>query len=607
MKLTIEKKLMVIVGILLVLFLILGVTAYIQIRRVDKGLKDIADVKEPTSSAAYEMEMALRKTGLDLLGYLHDRSKNRLKEIEQDIKAFEEYQKRYRELADTEEGRAFGASVDDNYNRFKEIANELIGIENIQTEKMVSLFIYFGETDKILDERIQNSIRPDEPDAFLMLQTTMEMEIATNGIAKSLGNYLRTHNSQYEKRVRKDEDYFNTALAAYKKLALSHQEMEWARRIEQLFDNSVGLIKEIIQLDREKEGGLAKLADIGGEMGTLLNDKVRVLTRRDLKMAEDESRRITMTAAVAILVLIFAGVIAGLVSSTVIARSITWPITKLKGAAAEIGEGRLDTPIDIRSGDEIGELAASFGKMAKDLQKTQGVLIQTEKLSALGDLGAGVAHELNNPLTGVMSMVKAYMKGKDEGSEEYNDLKIIDEACRHMAKIIADFTAFTRPSGEEQAEVNCNEIIKSVLTFAMHPLKKRDISVVQNLDPNLPAVKGNKNQLQQVVVNLLSNARDAIFEKGTITITTRSNACDKPIFVEMEFSDTGCGIDKKDLSKIFDPFYTTKRPGKGIGLGLSVVHTIISAHNGEILVNSEAGKKGASFTIRLPTFGVRLE
>ena len=235
-----------------------------------------------------------------------------------------------------------------------------------------------------------------------------------------------------------------------------------------------------------------------------------------------------------------------------------------------------------------------------ELRRTQAMLVQSEKLSALGELGAGIAHELNSPLAGILSLVRTYMKEKDVESMEYEDLKDIREACEHMAKIISDLNAFARraPVGETQ-RLNCNEVIESTLSFSVHLLEKRGVRIEKQYEKNLPLVEANKGQLQQVIINMVTNARDAISGKGVFRVKTRSHRSPKGLFVEMEFSDSGCGIAKKDLGRIFDPFFTTKRPGKGVGLGLSVTHTIVKRHKGTVLVNSEVGK-GTTFIVSLP-------
>jgi len=252
----------------------------------------------------------------------------------------------------------------------------------------------------------------------------------------------------------------------------------------------------------------------------------------------------------------------------------------------------------ITANKRAGELEVAYNK----LRETQEMLIQFEKLSAIGLMGAGIAHELNSPLAGILSLIRFYKAKKDVSSREHDDLKDIEEAVLHMSKIVKDLRDFSRKSKGEIVDLNCNEVIESTLSFSLHELGKKEIVVEKNYDAKLPMVKGDKGQLQQVVLNMITNARDALPNKGVFKISTKTVRVNEARFVEMEFSDNGCGISKENLKYIFDPFFTTKRPGGGVGLGLSIVHNIIQNHNGQITLNSEAGK-GTTFIIRIPAVG----
>jgi two-component system, NtrC family, sensor kinase len=325
----------------------------------------------------------------------------------------------------------------------------------------------------------------------------------------------------------------------------------------------------------------------------------------------------------------------GFLMTLYLADRISKPITKLKIAAERIGRGELETPINIQSNDdEIKDLSNSFKIMIKNIKKlvetekklsaeiastqeakrkaqelkqaydelrnTQAMLIQTEKLSALGELSAGIAHELNSPLTGLLSLIRSYLRTKDPASLEYEDFKDMKEACEFMAKIIKDLNTFSKKSSGEFETLDCNEMIDGTLNFCGFHLEHRGIKIIKNYAPDLPLIRIDKTSIQQVIVNLVTNARDAMEDKkGTFTITTRNYIIDAKKYVEIEFTDTGCGIREENLKKIFTPFFTTKRPGKGVGLGLAISHRIIEDHKGIFLVQSKPGM-GASFIARLP-------
>lgn len=223
-------------------------------------------------------------------------------------------------------------------------------------------------------------------------------------------------------------------------------------------------------------------------------------------------------------------------------------------------------------------------------------ILQTEKLSSIGLLAAGVAHELNSPLAGLLSLLRTYQKRSEDGTEEHEILGEMLESSERMAKIVKDLNDFSKVSEHKPNDIDFHEVIEATLSFSGHQMTRRNIKIIKNYDESLPKIKGNKSQLQQVVLNILTNAGDAMPHGGELTITTRFL---KDLnLVCIEFEDTGQGIREEDLPKIFDPFFTTKPRGEGTGLGLSVSHGIIQSHKGEFLVESRMGV-GSKLSIKL--------
>ncbi len=235
---------------------------------------------------------------------------------------------------------------------------------------------------------------------------------------------------------------------------------------------------------------------------------------------------------------------------------------------------------------------------ADELIKSQSQLVQSEKLSAMGEMAGGLAHELNSPLAGLLPMIEKYRDAEQEGTQAYKELTLMLTACKYMAQIVRDFGAFSRESKGEFDALNLNDVIEETLSFSAGRFKYKSIKLIKEYADDLPDIKGAKTELQQVIINILGNAFDAISNEGEITIKTFSAENKKRVI--MEFIDNGVGIEQKKLDKIFDPFYTTKRPGKGTGLGLSLSYAIIDRHKGKMLVRSEVGK-GTRFSISLPS------
>jgi signal transduction histidine kinase len=223
-------------------------------------------------------------------------------------------------------------------------------------------------------------------------------------------------------------------------------------------------------------------------------------------------------------------------------------------------------------------------------------LMQTEKLSSIGLLAAGVAHEINTPLTGISSYTQILLKeDMDDDERRRAILKKIEKQTFRASEIVGGLLSFSRLGGSEFTAVDINQIIHDSLSLLDHQFDMNRIRVARNMYKALPPVYGNTGKLQQVFVNLFLNARDAMPSGGELGIHT--GADDSMVVVDI--SDTGSGIPRENLKRVFDPFFTTKGIGKGTGLGLAVSYGIIQEHGGGIFVESDAGK-GTCFTLKLP-------
>lgn len=304
---------------------------------------------------------------------------------------------------------------------------------------------------------------------------------------------------------------------------------------------------------------------------------------------------------------------------------ISKPISKLVEGMEKLSKGDMDYRINIKRKDEMGLLADSFNSMSEELKlykekmenwtrsleeevekktseivRAQEGLINAEKLASLGRMAAGVAHELNSPLTGIVTFAHLFLKRvPPERKEDIEDLNVIIDQTERCSRIIKGLLGFSRRTASENAEINVNTLIENTLTIVKNQAKFHNITFDITLDKTIPEISVDPNQIQQVFLNMLLNAADAMEEKGRIVVASRFIEENNNKFIELEFTDTGPGIPESILGKIFEPFFTTKPTGKGTGLGLSVSYGIIKKHNGQIFVKSELGK-GASFFIHLP-------
>jgi signal transduction histidine kinase len=295
----------------------------------------------------------------------------------------------------------------------------------------------------------------------------------------------------------------------------------------------------------------------------------------------------------------------GLAVAYTIQRLVARPIAMVTRGVERIAQGELAAPdVQVASNDEIGKLARAFNKMRNELQQTQAKLVQSGKLAAVGELAAGVAHEINNPLSAVLTysvLLRQQVESLPSDVQVKLDdfprkLSLIKEGADRCKAISDNLLAFSRQSSAEMRQVQLQAILQKTLNMIGSQLKAQMIKVKLDMPADL-VVLGNESELQQVFTNIAMNGAQSMTDGGMLSI--RASRDDNQQ-VEIAVSDCGKGIPAEDLEKIFDPFFTTKPKGGGTGLGLSIVHGIVNKHRGHIWVESVM-EEGTTVHIRLPT------
>jgi two-component system, NtrC family, sensor kinase len=312
-------------------------------------------------------------------------------------------------------------------------------------------------------------------------------------------------------------------------------------------------------------------------------------------------------------------------------RMIYLPLADLDKGAKRLSSGNFDSPIPVRGEDEFGSLARSSNTMMAALKKSRQELeewVETleqkvdertqelrlaeaevargEKLASIGQLAAGIAHELNNPLTGVLTFTHLLRKKMPEGSQDADDLDLVIRETKRCASIIRRLLDFAREKTPEKQLVDLNRVIEETVRFVERSAALQQVEITTDLDAKVPELYVDADLMKQVLMNILVNAQQAISGRGTITVKSRllerrrfAESSEPVPAVEIAITDTGCGIPKANLQRIFDPFFTSKEVGKGTGLGLSVTYGIVKSHGGEIEVESTLGQ-GTTFRVILP-------
>jgi two-component system NtrC family sensor kinase len=316
-----------------------------------------------------------------------------------------------------------------------------------------------------------------------------------------------------------------------------------------------------------------------------------------------------------------AGVVVVIALTYFITRNMIHPLEAMVKASNRIAAGDFDAEVNVSSRDEIGILAGSFNKMlasikqmkleleawartleekvkkrTEELITVQSQMAQSEKLASLGRLAAGVAHEINNPLGGILTFSMLALEDCDEDNPLRQSLEVIVKQTMRCREIVKGLLDFARQTSTLATITEINSIVEKTLSLLENQAIFHNIRIAKRFDPSLPEAFIDAGQLQQIVVNIVLNAVDAMEESGVLTVETRTVPATQEVLIRI--SDTGKGIPQEIMPFIFEPFFTTKKVGKGTGLGLAIVHGTVTRAGGKVEVASSP--QGATFTVRLP-------
>ena len=346
-----------------------------------------------------------------------------------------------------------------------------------------------------------------------------------------------------------------------------------------------------VQLLQSEEKG--NIRDVGVNIFEGMGVELHIGIRED-SLKDTLIRMRYLTVPVIMLVVFF-----GMIASIFLSRLITRPLNEFADFAKLLGKGEFGKTVKVRSGDEIGELARSFNRLSKELKtamekieetNTYTHLLQAEKLSSIGQISAGLAHELKNPMTSLKMLFQAF---KEEPDMTREDIEIVSNEIDKIDNILTRFIGFVKDKKFHMSEVNINTLIDRVISLAAFDIQSHGIEVKKDMLESLPAINADRSLLEQVFLNLIINSVEVMPYGGDIRISGKT---DDP-FIEVMIWDRGGGIPSDLRSKVFAPFFTTK--DHGTGLGLSIAYNIVKSHGGKLYFDSREGV-GTVFTVRLP-------
>jgi signal transduction histidine kinase len=386
-----------------------------------------------------------------------------------------------------------------------------------------------------------------------------------------------------------------------------HHSAEVAERIEDL-SAQTNRYKEALSRVLTMRANAARLAveednafRIGEELGERVGTMIAITSSRLEERTSKALGEIAQTKYI-LYVLVGVGPFLSVGLALVFLGGFTRPLNSLLEATRKLKGGDLDHRVEGLA-DEFGELGASFNEMAYSLKKQMHQMQRTEQMAALGTLSSGISHELSTPLSVILNMAQLARQDMQGNPALVKDLEVIEYEANQAIKIIRSLLGFARSTKAKTEEVHVNDVLESLFKIIEFQPQAKSIRLVRELDPDLPPVLAGTGQLRQVFLNVILNAIQAMPQGGELKVVTRTRADHVFDGVEIVVSDTGVGIPRHQIERIFQPFFTTKE--EGTGLGLAITYGIVREHNGRIDVESAVGR-GTTFRIFLPRSAERM-
>lgn len=638
MRLTVGRKIVAGLAVILVIGTLSMAIIYRGLGAVRDSLRDLAERREPSSAAAYEMEINANGIGFSVLNYLGSSDPRYRELVRADRADFGRFHARYLRLSASREERVLGDSIGRLFRGFEALADELMDDKDRQDRLFTGVTRSFEDMDEVIDRRLQPGLDNRDAGAIERRVAVNDLEADVAEVAFSLANYQRTHRPEAERLLLENEAEFSALLASFQRLPLTPGERAWASELGRLFDETIVSVGEILALEDELRGRSQRFIETRTRIDRLLDEEIQV---RELAELVQPRRRADREAALVIAtlqVLIPLFVIAAVGVGVLLTRGVLRPIRRLERGAEAVGRGELSHRIEPAGRDELADLARRFNEMVarleattvsrdlleesqREIQRTvvelrreiaeriraqeeqarlEASLRRSETMAAMGSLVAGVAHEVRNPLFGLSSILDAMNErfGTTADYPRYAD--VMRRQVERLNRLMRDLLQYGSPPSPDLAPGSVAEVVEAAVRDVATFAESGGVRLSAACANGLPRVRMDRDRLLQVFANLLENAVQHSPAGGTVRVEMADIRRDGRRLVECSVEDSGPGVTEEDLQRIFEPFFT-RRPG-GTGLGLSIVQRIVEEHGGEVAVANRT-RGGAVVTVTLPATG----
>jgi signal transduction histidine kinase len=610
---------------------------YRGLEQVEAALERLAAVQAPIIAAAYGMEINVNGAALHVLTYLAARRPDDRAEAEDDVGDFARYHATYLQLVVTDRERELARRINEQHREFARLADELMNLADRQEKLYGAITEDTEEVDYVLDARLQPELFREaamRSKGIGAAVASADLEAETAEVGQWAANYHREPTPSARRTILAKLAVMDRALRNFLSFNLSEQDLRLAPALRTLVPRVAGHVREVIVLEDDILEGRDRLIRLRQSMDDLLDDEIQVLAVRGL----DEPRELAKTAAnevlIAMQILVPVFMVAAGVIGFLLIHVIRTPLGMLNRGTLAVTGGDLTYRIAPTANDEFGDLATQYNAMVEQLQsttvsrdrleKSEGALRRTvsqlrheiaereraerereglqvelrrsETMSAMGALVAGVAHEVRNPLFGISSTLDAMSARLGEQKEYRRYLDVLQTEVTRLGKLMADLLAYGRPPANDFSVAPLDGVVAPAVESCAALAQKNGVTIATRLDPAARLVRVDQGRLVQALRNLVDNAVRHAPPESVVTVETRGTQDHGRTWVECAVSDNGPGFPESDLPHVFEPFFTRRRGGTGLGLAL--VQRIVSEHGGDVFArNREEG--GAVVTMRL--------
>jgi signal transduction histidine kinase len=608
---------------------------YDGLSRVGREMRRLAEVREPTYSATLEIELNLNGIVLAVFAYLRNpeaQYRVLMQDDESDVAVFHA---RYLELAETDAEQKLGTQLGEMFQEFRSLGHSLMQRRERQEAAFSRVAGNLERADATIDRLLHLSPNTLQTAAKLAALSDLESELAE--VAFGLANYQRAHDPAFKRSIAANAAEFRSALAQLSSLPLSAEETRHIGAVKQTFERTMTGVGEVLTIEDDLRGQSARFLDLWTKMDHLLDERIQPLGLEHLYQPRREAGLAVASVLQRVQWLIPAVLIVVIAVATLLIRSVIAPLQQLKAGTAAVARGDLDHSIVVPNNDEFRDVANEFNRMVDRLRTTtvskealersdrklrrsvrrlrqeiadhtraeaerarlETSLRRAETMSAMGALVAGVAHEVRNPLFGILSVLDAMDArfGEQDNLRRYFPV-LRDEASR-LTRLMQDLMEYGRPPNRELTPAPVGEVLAEALRHNESLAASNGVRLVGRFPDDLPPVRLDRDRLVQVFQNLLENAIQHSRPADEVILETHVFGTNGEPWIECVVADSGPGFPPDDLPHVFEPFFT-RRHG-GTGLGLSIVHQIAQEHGGEI-VAANRPEGGALMTVRLPVY-----